>query len=172
AIRARSSGAGGGAYARASWKAETLAVGCGSAAAASAWRALMAATCAGVACFGVVGVSPQKPRALMISAGVCGSASLLALGDGLAAAAACFGGLAGSCASAEASWKVAAAPDLARGAASADFTSADLVSEDLVSEDLVSEDLVAAVLTGVAGATSASSSSFDLPPNSDANRLF
>ena len=49
-----------------------LEVGCGSAA-ASAWRALMAATiCCGVACVGVAGISSQKPRALMISAGVCG----------------------------------------------------------------------------------------------------
>ena len=39
---------------------------------ASASRALTAATtCSGVACFAAVGVSPQKPRALMMSAGVC-----------------------------------------------------------------------------------------------------
>ena len=43
----------------------------------------MAATCAGVACFGVVGMSSQKPRALMISAGVSGFASDLVRGGGL-----------------------------------------------------------------------------------------
>ena len=53
---------------------ETLAVGCGSVAAASAWRALRAATWAGVACCGAAGAS-QKPRALMMSAGVSGFAS-------------------------------------------------------------------------------------------------
>ena len=39
-------------------------------AAASAWRAFNAATCAGVACCGAAGTSSQKPRALMMSAGV------------------------------------------------------------------------------------------------------
>src|SRR4030081_73307 len=73
------------------------------AAEATAWRALMAATCAGVACFGLVGASPQKPRALMISAGVCGFGSAFSA----AAAAACldFAGWT-ICASAAASWQV------------------------------------------------------------------
>src|SRR5215470_8856407 len=52
---------------------ETLAVGCGSAL-ATALRALSAATWAGVACCGA-GMLSQKPRALMMSAGVCGVAS-------------------------------------------------------------------------------------------------
>ena len=47
----------------------------------------MAATCAGVACFGVAAASPQKPRALMMSAGVCGFDSVFSAG----AAATCFG---------------------------------------------------------------------------------
>src|SRR5262245_28306615 len=52
---------------------ETLAVGCGSAE-ATALRALRAATWAGVACCGA-GMLSQKPRALMMSAGVCGAAA-------------------------------------------------------------------------------------------------
>src|SRR5258707_14273735 len=88
-----------------------LAVDCGSVE-ASAWRALMAATCAGVACFGAVGASPQKPRALMISAGVCGFAS--AFSANVAAACLAFAGCT-ACTSAEASWKVAAAAGFARG---------------------------------------------------------
>ncbi len=64
-----------------------LAVGCGSTALESACRALMAATCAGVACFGLVGgVSPQKPRELMISAGVLNFGSVRATASGLAGA--------------------------------------------------------------------------------------
>src|SRR5229473_5333350 len=72
----------------------------------------MAATCAGVACFGVVGASPQKPRALMMSAGVCGFAS--AFSADVAAACLAFAGCT-ACTSAEASWKVAAAAGFARG---------------------------------------------------------
>src|SRR6478672_4152562 len=53
-----------------------LAVGCGSAA-ASAWRAPAIAAWAGLAWVGAAGTSPQKPRALMMSAGVCGLASAL-----------------------------------------------------------------------------------------------
>src|SRR5260370_33150946 len=64
----------------------------------------MAAICAGVACFGVVGASSQKPRALMISAGVCGLPSDFS-GD-VVAACLDFAGWA-VCTSAEASWKVA-----------------------------------------------------------------
>src|ERR1700710_2360201 len=89
-----------------------LAVDCGSAP-PTAWRALSAAICSGVACFAAAGASPQKPRALMMSAGVSGFASLFA-GDGAAAG---FEGLPSGtiCASADASWKVAAAAGLARG---------------------------------------------------------
>src|SRR5450756_884040 len=70
----------------------------------------MAAAWAGVACFGVAGASPQKPRALMMSAGVCGPASAFWLGATGFALVDCT-----ICASAEASWKVAAASGLARG---------------------------------------------------------
>ena len=88
-----------------------LAVDRGSAT-ATASRALMAATCAGVACFGVAGVSPHRPRALMMSAGVCGLASLFSADGGAAG----FGVPDRTiCASAEASWKVAAARGFARG---------------------------------------------------------
>src|SRR5260370_39014804 len=70
----------------------------------------MAASCGGVACFGVAGASPQKPRALMMSAGVCGLAS------GFSADAAClvFAGWT-ACTSAEANWKVDATAGFARG---------------------------------------------------------
>ena len=83
---------------------------------ASASRALMAATCAGVACFGVAGASPQKPRALMMSAGVCGFASIFCAG----AEAACLA-FAGWTVwiSAEASWKVEVTAGLARGTGAA-----------------------------------------------------
>src|SRR3978361_2160345 len=95
-----------------------LAVDCGSAA-ASAWRALMAATCAGVACFGATGTLSQKPRALMISAGVCDFASILTAGaatslEGLVEAATCT-----VCMSAEASWKVEVNAGLERGTGTA-----------------------------------------------------
>src|SRR5258707_9189174 len=76
----------------------------------------MAATCAGVACFGLVGASPQKPRALMISAGVCGFGSAFSADACLSADAACFGFPGWTiCASAEANWKVAATWGFARG---------------------------------------------------------
>src|SRR5450755_3421544 len=102
--------------------AGTLAVDCGSAA-ATAWRALMAATCAGVACFGLVGASPQKPRALMISAGVCGFGSAFSAD----AAAACLDFAGGTiCASAEASCRVEPNRGFERGigTASADLAGA------------------------------------------------
>ena len=54
--------------------AGTLDVDCGSVE-ASALRALRAAIWAGVAWFGAAGMSSQKPRALMISAGVSGLAA-------------------------------------------------------------------------------------------------
>ena len=57
-------------------------------------EALRVATCVGVACFGLAGASPQKPRALMMSAGVCGRGSELA--------ASVFAGAAGTTESAEA----------------------------------------------------------------------
>src|SRR4051794_40401587 len=144
----RSTGEGGAAYAMASWKLATLPVGRGSAAlaAASAWRALMAATCAGVACFGVAGLSPQMPRALIMSTGFgdpasaaaasgldSGLASELPSGAGLAAG---FIGLgaATSWASAEASWNAAVAR--ARGAAPEGLSSEGFASEGLASEGL------------------------------------
>src|SRR4051794_34256830 len=76
----------------------------------------MAATCAGVACFGVVAASPQKPRALMMSAGVCGFASAFSAG----AATTCFD-LPGLMiwASAEASWTVWGACGFERGVGTA-----------------------------------------------------
>src|SRR5258708_9100654 len=76
----------------------------------------MAATCSGVAGFGLVGASPQKPRALMISAGVCGFGSAFSADACLSADAACFGFPGWTiCASAEANWKVAATWGFARG---------------------------------------------------------
>src|SRR3954470_3132946 len=83
-----------------------LAVDCGSAP-PTAWRALSAAICSGVACF-AAGASPQKPRALMMSAGVSGFASFFAAGG------AGFEDFT-IWASADASWKVPAAAGLARG---------------------------------------------------------
>src|SRR5258707_6677685 len=73
----------------------------------------MAATCAGVNCFGAVAASSQKPRALMMSAGVCGFASEDAWAS---TAAACFAfGDWTLCTSAEASWNVEATAGFARG---------------------------------------------------------
>src|SRR3954447_14236682 len=104
-----------------------LAVDCGSAE-ASALRALMAATCAGVACFAVVGASPQKPRALMMSAGVCGFGSALSAATGAAGLESDLDFGAGTiCASAEANCRVAAICGFERGIGTA---SADLVSTD------------------------------------------
>src|SRR2546429_6950056 len=77
----------------------------------------MAATSAGVNCFGAGAASSQKPRALMMSAGVCGFASVLSADDACAStAAACFafGGWT-FCTSADASWNVEAAAGFARG---------------------------------------------------------
>src|SRR2546430_16773141 len=77
----------------------------------------MAATCAGVNCFGAAAASSQKPRALMMSAGVCGFASALSADNACAStAAACFafGGWT-LCTSADASWNVEAAAGFARG---------------------------------------------------------
>src|SRR5437899_8498042 len=77
----------------------------------------MAATCAGVNCFGAVAASSQKPRALMMSAGVCGFASALSAEDAWGStAAACFAfGDWTFCMSAEANWNVEAAAGFARG---------------------------------------------------------
>src|ERR1700710_2027316 len=102
-----------------------LAVDCGSVG-VTAWRALRAAICAGVACFGAAAPSPQKPRALMISAGDCGfvAAGLVAAGlvaAGLVAAVSAGFGFAGCtiCASADANWNADGARGLERDAASA-----------------------------------------------------
>src|SRR5436190_14793947 len=92
---------------------ETLAVGCGSAA-PTARRALRAATWAGVACCGA-GILSQKPRALMISAGVCGAevacgaAALCGFVSTAAEAVAASFGVGTILASAEASCRVEAA---------------------------------------------------------------
>src|SRR5438552_9935446 len=109
----------------------------------------MAATCAGVAWFGAPRASLQNPRALMMSAGVCGFGSLfwseadcLAFADGTIWA------------SPEASWNVAAAAGFARGIGTG---SADLAGA------------AGAVLSAIALAPS-SSSSFDLLLNKAANR--
>src|SRR5260370_4222850 len=130
-------------------------------------RALIAATiCSDVACFsdaacfGAAELSPQKPRALMMSVTVCGFASALSSGAGFA-----FGG--GTIwASAEASCRAAAI--LVRGVrtGSEGLLSADLLSVDFLSADLLSADLAGAAAAGAglsstAGAAS-SSSSFDL----------
>src|SRR3954447_1515282 len=132
-----------------------LAVDCGSPP-PTACRARSAATCSGVACFATAGPSPQKPRALMISAGVSGFGSVLAL-----AGAAGFADLAAgtTCASADASWMVAASEGFERGTGTG--------SGDLAE--------AAATLTG-AGLVErtgppSSSSSLDLPLNSEASRL-
>src|ERR1700742_4352259 len=88
-----------------------LAVDCGSVV-VTAWRAWMAAICAGVACLATAGVSPQKPRALMMSAGVCGLAEL----ELLSAGAAGYGAVAWAiCMSAEANWISEPARGFARG---------------------------------------------------------
>src|ERR1700712_4557196 len=86
----------------------------------------MAATWVGGACVGVG--APQKPRALMTSAGVCSFASVFsAIAAGFSAAAACLAFGAGTIwASAEASWKVVAICGFERGigTGSADFAGA------------------------------------------------
>src|SRR4051812_38755695 len=85
---------------------ETLAVGCGSAA-ATALRALSAAIWAGVACCGA-GMLSQKPRALMMSAGVCGAAGPCGFVSTAAEAAATTATVFGAgtiLASAEANWR-------------------------------------------------------------------
>src|SRR4029077_18495260 len=87
-----------------------LVVACGSPA-PTASRALRAAICTAVACFGAAS-SPQKPRALMISAGVCG------LGSALSAEGCSAGFAFGAetiCVSAEANCRFAAACGFARG---------------------------------------------------------
>src|SRR6185369_9122034 len=142
---------------------ETLAVGCGSAE-ASAWRALRAAICAGVACFGAVAASPQKPRALIMSAGVCGFASALSA-DGACAstAAACFA-FAGwtICTSAEANLKVEATGGFARGIGTG---SVDLAGRAVA---ITPAEVDFALATGAAEPSS--SSSFDLPLNRAAKK--
>src|SRR6187399_1393316 len=133
-----------------------LAVDCGSAE-LTALRALMAAICAGVAC---LGAASQKPRALMMSAGVCGLASALS------AAVACFGF--GGCTiwtSAEASWKVAPA-GLARGIGTKSAVFSAALAGAAAAITLAGE-----ILPRAAGALApSSSSSFDLLPNRAANR--
>src|SRR5436190_16405277 len=111
----------------------------------------MAATCAGVAWFGAPRASLQNPRALMMSAGVCGFGSLFWL------EADCFAFADGTIwASAEASWTVAAAAGFARGIGTG------------------SVDLAGAAGAVLSAATAAfapsSSSSFDLLLNNAANR--
>src|SRR5665213_3547132 len=138
------------------WNAEEmLAVDCGSAP-VTASRARMAAICAGVACFGGVDASPQKPRALMMSAGVCGFESA-------GSAEACFD-FAGCTtgASAEASWKVAAAEGLARGIGT---VSADLTGTGAA---VTPAGLLSATTSALAPS---SSSSLDLRLNKAAHRL-
>src|SRR5882757_941700 len=135
-----------------------LAVDCGSAEAIAS-RALRAATCAGVACFGVV-ASPQNPRALMMSAGVCGFGSALIA----AAAAVCFdfpGWM--IWVSAEASWKVAATDGFERGIGTG---SVDLAG---AADAIRPTGEVFGLTTGALAPSS--SSSFDLPLNKAANRL-
>src|SRR5882757_703328 len=135
-----------------------LAVDCGSAP-PTACRALSAAICSGVACFATAGASPQKPRALMMSAGVCGFDSFFAAGSGAAG----FEGLT-ICASADASWKVPAAAGLARGTGTG---SADLTGTAAAIR------LAADGFSGAAAAAPASSSSStdDLPLlNKEASR--
>src|SRR5258705_9465900 len=124
----------------------------------------MAATCAGVACFGVAGASPQKPRALMMSAGVCGFGSAFSAVDaGFSTAAACLAlGEGTICASAEASWKVAATEGFERGigTGSVDFAGTAAAITLVDGEGLL-----------MTAAAPSSSSSFDLPLNSEASRL-
>src|ERR1700682_6075251 len=120
----------------------------------------MAATCAGVACFGVAGASPKKRRALMMSAGVCGFASIFCAG----AEAACLVFADWTiCASAEANWKVAAAAGFARGIGTG---SADLAG----TADAIRPAGAVFLLTGGALAPSFLAA-FDLPWNKAANRL-
>src|SRR3981189_274626 len=117
----------------------------------------VAATCAGVACFGVAGASPHKPRALMISAGVCGFAS------GFSADAAClvFAGWT-ACTSAEANWKVEATAGFARGIGRG--------SVDLAGAAAIT--LAGAAFSLTAGALApSSSSSFALPFNNAGTRV-
>src|SRR5439155_17399085 len=128
-------------------------------AAASAWRAPRAAACAGVACFGMA-ASPQKPRALITSAGVCGFASAFSADAGDV----CLNFADWTiCASAAASCNVATAVGLARGIGTG--------STDLAAA------AAAITATGVdfslaAGAAApSSSSSLDLPLNKAANRF-
>src|SRR5690349_17923406 len=104
-------------------------------------------TCAAVSGFAGPALSPQKPRALMISAGLCGFASAA---TGLALDASLDGCTA--CASADASCKAAGICGLGRGVGAAG--------------------LAAATATGLAStaATASSSSSFDLPPLNSAAR--
>src|SRR5207253_1100799 len=101
-----------------------------------------ATTCAAVSCFGAPVVSPQKPRALMISAGVCGLASAVS-----AKAEFAFGGCT-DCTSAEASCNAAGICGLARGVG------------------VGAAGLAAATAIGFASTAGAasSSSSFDLAP--------
>src|ERR1700676_1592422 len=117
----------------------------------------MAATWAGVACFGTAGASPQKPRALMMSARACGFSSPFGAG-GLH-----FAGCA-PCTSAEANWKVAATAGFARGNGTG---SADLAG---AAEAIT---LTGTVLTSVAAALApSSSSSLDLPLNRLPHKLW
>src|SRR6184192_1780114 len=125
----------------------------------------MAATCAGVNCFGAVAASSQKPRALMMSAGVCGFASALSADDACAsAAAACFafaGWTIGT--SAEANWNVEATAGFARGIG--------MGPVDLAGSEAAIRPAEVDFWLATGAAAPSSSSSFDLPPNNAANRL-
>src|SRR2546429_4014661 len=126
----------------------------------------MAATCAGVNCFGAVAASSQKPRALMMSAGVCGFASALSADDACAStAAACFafGGWT-LCTSADASWNVeAAAAGFARGIGTGWL--------DLAGRAAAIRPAEVDFWPAIGAAAPSSPSSFDLPLNNAANRL-
>src|SRR5665213_1563588 len=118
----------------------------------------MAATCAGVACFGVAAASPQKPRALMMSAGVCGLASSV----GLEAAGLDFAGWT-VWTSAEASCKVAAIAGFARGIGTAWVDLAGVAEAITLAG--------AGFSLAAAAPAPSSSSSLDLLLNKAANRL-
>src|SRR5712664_2310068 len=126
---------------------------------------MMAATCAGVNCFGAVVASSQKPRALMMSAGVCGFASALSAENAWGStAAACFAfGDRTICMSAEASWNVEALAGFARGIGTG--------SVDLAGRAAAIRPAEVDFWPAIGAAAPSSSSSFDLPPNNAANRL-
>src|SRR5258705_12947411 len=125
----------------------------------------MAATCAGVNCFGAVAASSQKPRALMMSAGVCGFTSDLSAVDAWGStAAACFAfGDWTFCMSAEANWNVEAAAGFARGIGTG--------SGDLAGRAGAVRPAGGGFWAAIGGGGPSSSSSFDFTPNNAGNRL-